>query len=59
MLLQVRTRIGFGILNNFTGLRASIHDLRVVVVDGATHAIPQDKPEEFEREVKVFIASLK
>ena len=40
-------------------MKNTIPGLKVVTVDGATHAIPQDKPEAFEGEVRAFVASLK
>jgi pimeloyl-ACP methyl ester carboxylesterase len=33
--------------------------LKIVTVDGATHAIPQDRPKAFEWEIRAFMASLK
>jgi len=39
-------------------MKNTISGLKVVKVDGATHAIPQDRPEAFEEEVRAFVASL-
>lgn len=39
-------------------MKNTISGLKVVKVDGATHAIPQDQPKAFEEEVRAFVASL-
>ena len=36
-----------------------IPGLEVVTVKGASHMVPQDKPEDFEREVRAFLTRLK
>jgi len=39
-------------------MKNTIYRLKVVTVDGATHTIPQNRPEAFEKEVRAFVANL-
>jgi pimeloyl-ACP methyl ester carboxylesterase len=39
-------------------MKKSLPDLKVVSIQGATHMVPQDKPEEFEKHLRVFLEEL-
>ncbi len=39
-------------------MKTSVPDLEAVTVEGATHMIPQDKPQEFEKHVRAFLKKL-
>ncbi len=36
-------------------MRELLKDFQVVIIEGATHMVPQDRPEEFERAVRNFL----
>jgi len=39
-------------------MREAVPGLKVITVKGATHMVPQDKPEEFERHLRAFLKDL-
>ncbi|MCW3992213.1 MAG: alpha/beta hydrolase [Candidatus Bathyarchaeota archaeon] len=39
-------------------MKSTMPSLEVVTVEGATHMVPQDKPEEFEGHVRAFLRTL-
>jgi pimeloyl-ACP methyl ester carboxylesterase len=39
-------------------MKKILPDLKFVTVQGATHMVPQDKPEEFERHLRTFLEDL-
>lgn len=39
-------------------MKEAVPGLKVITVKGATHMVPQDKPEEFERHLRAFLKGL-
>jgi pimeloyl-ACP methyl ester carboxylesterase len=48
-------RTGYGYTGAREWMESTMPDIEAVVVEGTGHMIPQDRPEEFERFIRVFL----